>query len=802
MDLCGPIRVASINGKKYILVIVDDYSQFTWVKFLASKDEARDFIIKFLKMIQVRLNTAVRNIRTDNGTEFVNQTLRDYYEQVGISHETSVARTPQKMVLLKGEIRSFLVPIEEAPATVESTGSPSSKTVDQDAPSPSTSQTTPQSQSQTIPLSAKEESRDLEISQSPRGIFLNQSKYALESLKKYEMKSCDQVDTPMAEKSKLDEDTQGKAARPTEKHLHYVKRIFRYLRGTVNRGLWYSKDYVIALTDFADADHVGCQDSRRSTSRSFQLLEDRLHIDIRYHFIKEQVDNGVVELYFVRTEYQLAVIFTKALCQERSEFLIDKLGMRSCTPETLKEPADEAEELNPGKKHRESTFQIVLDALALTPCYSAFLTTTDVPEVYMHQFWDSIHKVHGQNFDELPTNEDIVPFFKELSHTGEIKTITNIVVDQMHQPWRTFATIINRSLSGETTDTTVSKRNKIGMQTSKDDYLINTLRFVSTKEESQIYEAQLPKSMTSPEMRETKAYKTYRGYATGATPPKKARKFKKPASPKLTTVPVSPEEPTRNSKRVKRPAKKSSNAPTTWVAIRETHMMSLSKKKEKMTVEKRKGVDLLSEVALTEEAQYEEVCKKSLRDFHKTHPSGSGTVTKITSSAVKIKPSVTNEGTGAKPEVPDVTEEESTEKENEEDVEDDEEEKDDELVKTPSNSTDDEDETNVEDKDKGDEDKGMDYTTNQFDDNVNVRLNEPVNTDEGLIQKEGVDAKMINVHQGNVNLETILNQVIEYAHVTHSTITKKTKVPITISSYSSDLASKFLNFSNIPHTYA
>ncbi|GJT71145.1 retrovirus-related pol polyprotein from transposon TNT 1-94 [Tanacetum coccineum] len=82
MNLCGPMRVASVNGKKYILVIVDDYSRFTWVKFLASKDEAPDFIIKFLKMIQVRLNAAVRNIRTDNGTEFVNHTLRDYYEQL------------------------------------------------------------------------------------------------------------------------------------------------------------------------------------------------------------------------------------------------------------------------------------------------------------------------------------------------------------------------------------------------------------------------------------------------------------------------------------------------------------------------------------------------------------------------------------------------------------------------------------------------------------------------------------------------------------------------------------------------
>nr|GEX62934.1 retrovirus-related Pol polyprotein from transposon TNT 1-94 [Tanacetum cinerariifolium] len=142
----------------------------------------------------------------------------------------------------------------------------------------------------------------LQISQSPRGIFVNQSKYALESLKKYGFESCDPVDTPMVEKSKLDEDKEGKAVdpshyhgmigtflyltasrpdlqfsicmcaryqtRPTEKHVHAVKRIFRYLRGTVHRGLWYPKDSSVALTAFADADHAGCQDTRRSTSGS------------------------------------------------------------------------------------------------------------------------------------------------------------------------------------------------------------------------------------------------------------------------------------------------------------------------------------------------------------------------------------------------------------------------------------------------------------------------------------------------------------------------------------------------------
>ncbi|GKA03398.1 retrovirus-related pol polyprotein from transposon TNT 1-94 [Tanacetum coccineum] len=96
MDLCGPMRVLMINGKKYILVIVDDYSRFTWVKFLRSKDETPTVVIKFLKQIQVGLNKTVRFIRTDNGTEFVNKTLYDYYESVGIFHQKTMPRTPQQ----------------------------------------------------------------------------------------------------------------------------------------------------------------------------------------------------------------------------------------------------------------------------------------------------------------------------------------------------------------------------------------------------------------------------------------------------------------------------------------------------------------------------------------------------------------------------------------------------------------------------------------------------------------------------------------------------------------------------------
>ncbi|GJW57615.1 retrovirus-related pol polyprotein from transposon TNT 1-94 [Tanacetum coccineum] len=108
MDLCGPMRVHSINGKKYILVIVDDYSIFTWVKFLRSKDETPDSFINFLKQIQVDLNKIVRYIRTDNGTEFVNQVISKYYEGVSIFHQKSVPRTPQQNGVVERRNRTLV----------------------------------------------------------------------------------------------------------------------------------------------------------------------------------------------------------------------------------------------------------------------------------------------------------------------------------------------------------------------------------------------------------------------------------------------------------------------------------------------------------------------------------------------------------------------------------------------------------------------------------------------------------------------------------------------------------------------
>ncbi|GJY65807.1 hypothetical protein Tco_0468045 [Tanacetum coccineum] len=159
-------------------------------------------------------------------------------------------------------------------------------------------------------------------------------------------------------------------AKPTEKHLTAVKRIFRYLKDSINMGLWYPKDTGFELTTFSDSDHaaeaeyvslsVCCAqvlwlrtqltdygfhfdkipmycDSKAAIAISCNPVQHSRtkHIDVRYHFIKEQVEKGIVELFFVGTEYQLADLFTKALSEDRFKYLVRRLGMRCLTPDEL-----------------------------------------------------------------------------------------------------------------------------------------------------------------------------------------------------------------------------------------------------------------------------------------------------------------------------------------------------------------------------------------------------------------------------------------------------------------------------------
>ncbi|GKA26403.1 retrovirus-related pol polyprotein from transposon TNT 1-94 [Tanacetum coccineum] len=253
----------------------------------------------------------------------------------------------------------------------------------------------------------------LQINLSPRGIFINQSNYVLEILKKYRIETCDLDGTTMEIKDKLNLDqnetlvdatkyrsmigalmflTSSRPeiihatclcaryqAKPTEKHLKEVKRIFRYLRLTINISLWYTKDTGFKLTGFSDADYAGCKDTFKSTSGGAQFLGEKLiswsskkqdctalstteakyipiycdskstiaiscnpvqhsrtkHIAVRYHFIKEHVEKGTIELYFVKTDYQLADLFTKALPVDIFNYLVRRLGMLSLSPQEL-----------------------------------------------------------------------------------------------------------------------------------------------------------------------------------------------------------------------------------------------------------------------------------------------------------------------------------------------------------------------------------------------------------------------------------------------------------------------------------
>ncbi|GKA55208.1 hypothetical protein Tco_0754157, partial [Tanacetum coccineum] len=211
------------------------------------------------------------------------------------------------------------------------------------------------------------------------------------------------------------------------------------------------------------------------------------------------------------------------------------------------------------------------------------------------------------------------------------------------------------------------------------------------------------------------------------------------------------EEPVTKGKRVKRSVKKSSTKPATGIVIREplAETKSKGKEKEKVDVVRGKGIELLSEVSLTEKTLLKEVRKKSLRDFHNTHPSGSGTCAEKPPSVEKITPTITSEGTGDKPGVPDVTEDNSTESEFkswEQDEESDDDNQEEEEVDQENESKDDEIES--------DEDKGIDDTTDQFDDDVDARLEEPTQTGKEVVHCEGADVEMIDAQQGNENLET------------------------------------------------
>ncbi|GJV03175.1 hypothetical protein Tco_1336744 [Tanacetum coccineum] len=314
------------------------------------------------------------------------------------------------------------------------------------------------------------------------------------------------------------------------------------------------------------------------------------------------------------------------------------------------------------KPQRETTYQVTLDALKLSPCYLAFLITAEVIEYFVRS--SRLPRLPNQDFVEPPSEEEMVPFIKELGYTGKCDMPSKIHTDHMHQPWRTFVAVINRCISGKSIDfmfqadnrdispackenmpylrftkviinhfiskdKTISMRNQINLHTVRDDTLLGTLKFVSKTKDYQKYGALIPKEMINQIIKDSKAYKTYLDFATGKATPKKARKFKKIVSPSQKLTTVLKEETAKKPKRAKKPepakkaetakkialAKKSSTMKIDGVVIRDTPGVSVSKKKAQAKVDRGKGVDLLYDVALLEAAQLKKVLKRSKQEL-------------------------------------------------------------------------------------------------------------------------------------------------------------------------------------------
>ncbi|GJZ26829.1 hypothetical protein Tco_0571082 [Tanacetum coccineum] len=160
------------------------------------------------------------------------------------------------------------------------------------------------------------------------------------------------------------------------------------------------------------------------------------------------MENGVVELYFVNTEYQLADIFTNALCRERIEFLINKLGLRSFTPETLKYimsiTKEQQQALDDAFVPREQRLRIGNSNYRLS-------TTFKPKEPTFQVALDVCPKVPDHKFIDPPFEEEILVFMSDLGFPGNIKSLSEVKVEILPQPWRTFRIIINKCLSGKVT---------------------------------------------------------------------------------------------------------------------------------------------------------------------------------------------------------------------------------------------------------------------------------------------------------------------------------------------------------------
>nr|GEX62738.1 retrovirus-related Pol polyprotein from transposon TNT 1-94 [Tanacetum cinerariifolium] len=449
------------------------------------------------------------------------------------------------------------------------------------------------------------------------------------------------------------------------------------------------------------------------------------------------VENGIVELYFVRTEYQLADIFTKPLPRERFNFLIEKLGMRSMSPDMLKRLTEEEDEIIDTTKAQQIALNDALVApanrLKIGKCNLrlSFDLKSNEPTIQVlngrshtlnvENFRDMLHicpRLPVQRYEDPPLEEEILSIIRDLGHTREIKVLTNVNVNYMHQPWRSFDAIINKCLS------------------------------------------------------DSKAYKEYYTVTSGAKPPKAKTKYKKKADESFTS-PKSKTASASKSTRLKSKAK-----------VNKTALKKQPTKKNKV-----KGLAVLSKFALLEAKQVKLVTKRSKTDFYISQASGSddetGTIPGVL-DVPRYEYESVNESLGDSDDE-DNDNDDDWNNDNDAEIDDHDDDSDNEIIKSDSEEIPDpnltkEDQTEYEE----DVDEGVRTPfDNEFTNEEKLDDEETMDDEEDdMVLKELYEDVNVNLEKGDVEMTDANPKGLEQLNADE---------PVQSSSVSSDFTSKFLN---------